>query len=86
MADVVGSPPSATAMSNGIARHVEGLAFTVGLPFGFALSLIAAAAANAFHDLRRAGVEGQAGRQDDANRLLVPSASTTVWLTHLPSK
>src|SRR5574343_2102985 len=54
----------------GIARHVEGLAFAVGFPLALALELDATGAADAFHDFRRAGVEGQAGRQDHADRLL----------------
>src|SRR5574343_1488938 len=54
----------------GIARHVEGLAFAVGFPLALALELDATGAADAFHDFGRAGVEGQGGRQDHADRLL----------------
>src|SRR5690606_26441989 len=54
----------------GIAGHVEGFAGGVGLPFSLALHAHAAASGHAFHDLGRAGVEGERGREDDADGLL----------------
>src|SRR5690606_10494725 len=53
-----------------IARNIEGLAGAVVLPLALALQLDAAGAGHAFHDFRRAGVEGQGGRQDHADALL----------------
>ena len=71
MADVViGLAVGNRNLEAGIARHVERLAIAVCLPLAFTLELDAAGAANTFHDFRRAGIEGQAGRQDHANRLL----------------
>ena len=54
----------------GVARYIEGLAIAVGRPFALALQLDAAGTADTFHDFRRTGIEGQAGRQDHADRLL----------------
>ena len=54
----------------GVAGDAEFLALAGPDPVAAAVELVFAKAAYAFHDFRRAGVEGQAGRQDHAHRQL----------------
>src|SRR5512139_1896989 len=70
MADVVVRLARHLDVEAGIARHLERLAGTVGLPLGLAGELDAARARHRLHDLGRAGVEGERGRQDHADRFL----------------
>src|SRR5512135_3740022 len=53
----------------GIARHREALAGCVVLPVALTLEPDAAAAGVQLHDLRRAGIEGERRRKDDADAL-----------------
>jgi hypothetical protein len=54
----------------GVARDAEFLACAGPDPVAAAVEFVFAKAAHAFHDFRRAGVEGQAGGQDYAHRQL----------------
>ena len=70
MADVVIGLAGDLDVERRVARHIVGLAGAVGLPRRLALQADTAAACHAFHDFRCAGVEGERGRQDDADRFL----------------
>src|SRR5512142_767259 len=70
MADVVVRLAGHFDVEAGIARHLERLPGAVGFPLALARQLDAAGACHGFHDFRRAGVEGERGRQDHADRFL----------------
>src|SRR5512139_1354057 len=70
MADVVVGLAGHFDVEAGIARHLERLPGAVGLPLVFAGQFDAARARHRLHDLGCAGVEGERGRQDHADRFL----------------
>jgi len=69
MADVVVGLGHAD-LELGVARNVEFFACAGLDPFVAAVKLVLARATHAFHDFRRAGIEGQSGGQDHAHRQL----------------
>ena len=70
MADVAVGLARDADLERGITGHAELVAGAGADPFGAAREQVLAAARRAFHDLGRAGVEGEGGRQDHADRFL----------------